>query len=579
MADISTSTTDPNGIAHLINNDIVDLKYIDLTTSTFANPGPNYTGYAADGYWYESGVADPSKSYFKSSWATEGEHTTATSNRGLLDRFPDRILLVTTPEEVVILDADDLSVWMRCVTSATSVGMGNHTFLSWTSKPVLVASSFSEGVLIVATSEYGVRIADFRFDVAYRLAESNFWLSMNPVLDGATNGLVGRNAAGFWLHNHFSDTTVAGYDDRPRLTHNQCISVTSGTFAKKASGVRPPTGDLSGGVDFTVPRAVVGHWKGMTVIEFRPTVPRPADAETDAPPARGPLVDGYTTFRTSADDSQGFIRKETTDWKVVDDGDGDTTTPTITNISGDPDYDGGDRPVRPGDLISLPGASTTPTHPSGLFEITGVSSGYLQVLPELGLDEAGSGGEYKIYRSVPAAKISREGYLYFCQGQTRIVRADEDWLPGGSAGPGFHSSSNYAKIGKGRYVSDMMLLGEDNDVYVSNSEGVVFASTSDIESEGNAELRYSVRGGEGKYKILAGGGAEDRQCHAVVADVETGHILVSSGDSSPAVTEIDLSIQHAFRDFDSTSTPAVTSKVKSLVSFRNPEGPPDKEIS
>ena len=127
-----------------------------------------------------------------------------------------------------------------------------------------------------------------------------------------------------------------------------------------------------------------------------------------------------------------------------------------------------------------------------------------------------------------------------------------------------------------------MLFGEDNDVYVTNNAGVYLASKKAIEEEGNAELRYSTSAGDGSYKILAGGGTDDlpnTKCTAVVADVETGHLLVAVGGSSPAVTEIDLSIQQAFRDFDSTSTPPVTSDVKSLVSFRNPDGPPDKEIS
>ena len=130
MPDISSSTQDTNGINMLQSDKLRYVQYVDITALIFYSPDATFTGYSADGYYYTNGIIDATHSPAIASWSSEGQHTSATATRGLLDRFPDRIFVVTTDEEVAILDADSLDVWMRFIkpavpTSGSLIGKAN----------------------------------------------------------------------------------------------------------------------------------------------------------------------------------------------------------------------------------------------------------------------------------------------------------------------------------------------------------------------------------------------------------------------------------------------------------------------
>ena len=200
MADISTGTTDSNGIAHLTSNTIKFLKFVDITNSSFANPDVTYNGYAADGFLRTAGVASSTKA----TWASEGEHTTATSSRGLEDGFPKRIFVILTATELVILDADSLAVWMRFTLAGTSTPSDFYALGG--SSSGLIDADFVDGVLTVAVSDSsnaaynGAVVVDFRKDAMLRLSSS-------------TNGVLApsiskRNSAAVWTSGTSSVASV-----------------------------------------------------------------------------------------------------------------------------------------------------------------------------------------------------------------------------------------------------------------------------------------------------------------------------------------------------------------------------------
>jgi len=196
MADISTSTIDSNGITHLLSNLILSIQFVEVEKSEFANPSSSFTGYAADGFYYSSGSADPTVSTFKASWAEEGEHETATSTRGILDRFPARIFIVSTDQEVIILDADDLAVWMRFILSSSSISSATGPVMGGSEADV-VSASFSEGVLFVATTK-GIRFIDF-------LTDSAKYITSAATYSGS--GLGSRNSETFYDTDEFTPSS------------------------------------------------------------------------------------------------------------------------------------------------------------------------------------------------------------------------------------------------------------------------------------------------------------------------------------------------------------------------------------
>ena len=196
MADISTSTQDSNEITHLLSDSILSMQFVEVEKSEFANPSRDFTGFAADGFYYVSGVPDPTATTFKASWAEEGEHETATSSRSTLDRFPERIFVISTDQEVVILDADDLGVWMRFTMSSSAISTATGPVLGGTESSI-VSAEFSEGVLFVATT-MGVRFVDF-------ITDSSKYITSSKTYSGG--GLTDRNSETFYDTSEFEPSS------------------------------------------------------------------------------------------------------------------------------------------------------------------------------------------------------------------------------------------------------------------------------------------------------------------------------------------------------------------------------------
>lgn len=286
MSSFSSSTVDSNGIAHLLSDDLRDVRFYDVSQSRFASPDKTYTGYAASGFFYTLGSPSPELDDFKAAWAAEGEGD-ATSERGTLDRFPARIFVVTTALEVVILDADSLDVWMR-FTPLDGASAGAYGNFIGPSGAELVGAVFHEGVLAVCTGA-GIRIADFRADTCY---------------------VIGMADLGSWA----SGTVAAGIVLRGTDEMLEVTSIDVGATVRLAQHSAGLCIDMASAIlDGQTPAAVgvllaVGHPDGLTVVQ---------------------VVQGdYPETRTHAFTLSGSMAN------AVDDNDGDEVTPYMSDDSG-----------------------------------------------------------------------------------------------------------------------------------------------------------------------------------------------------------------------------------------------------
>lgn len=515
---ISISTTDDNGIAHLLSNSLVDIRFVDISESAFANPDSAYTGYAADGFWRTAGVPKPLLAHFKSTWAEEGE-SAASTHRGDLDRFPDRIFIVTTAAEVVIFNADDLTVWMRFIPLA-GAGAGNGAFLG-DSDTTIQSADFTEGVLVVGTSE-GLRIADFRLDKCYFLGATAAW-ECEDYSSTLGTGVIDRNTDTVL---DFLDITATGSSNN-KVVQADCTHVHVRRYA-------------------TTMLCAVAHPQGISGIQI---------------PTTGPVVEEHN-FRVDADvapeNYQGGY--------AFDDNDADATTPYIKHTGANWEGD----QVLVGDVIV--------TSASASHTITKVESDKLTVTPEIDLAELDI--DYDIFRPCRRTYIDATGYLYFLNGLQKVSRASpsawyqtpDENAPGSYDGidPFAFSTNTGTAESAVTDANDLEVSGSGN-VFVATDLGVFYISATDLIANKNMALFYSTTGAT--HNILQGG---FKDCAALVLDPETGHLMVGANSGGDTVlTEIDMNLHQAFRSFDSTD---VTGPTNALVAYRNTKGPPDVEL-
>ncbi|MEC9227279.1 MAG: hypothetical protein VYA21_00520, partial [Verrucomicrobiota bacterium] len=181
-----------------------------------------------------------------------------------------------------------------------------------------------------------------------------------------------------------------------------------------------------------------------------------------------------------------------------------------------------------------------------------------------------------VTRSVKAVVADGKD-LYYTHSLGKVAKESSDWYgAGGSEIDAFSATSGVVTVSNPGDINNISILNED--LYLSATVGVYYVASNifEVEDQG-AELRYSTSTGGGRYPVL-NGDQDGGTCVGV--DPETGHLLVANtGTTESSVTEIDVSIHQAFQHFDSSSTPAVTSPVTTLATYRNVNGPPDVEVS
>lgn len=255
MTTFSSLTTDSNGIQHLLGAQVVDFQFVDVTKSRFYAPDSDYTGYGANGFYYTAGALDPGFVQYKALWAVEGE-SAASINRGDRDAFPNRIFVVTTTEDVVILNADDLTVWMRFRKDVTSFGTG---YLIGDSSTTLYGARFVSGWLVVATSN-GLRMADFRRDICYYFgATGTGQRSYSPTDPTSGGGVSNRNTDGI-----VDQVAGAGGSGGKTVLAAACTGLSVGTIGTTLVAaihhVRGFTGVLINSTAVTIPQLTEHDW-------------------------------------------------------------------------------------------------------------------------------------------------------------------------------------------------------------------------------------------------------------------------------------------------------------------------------
>lgn len=509
---LSTSQVDANGIQRLLSDNVLEVHYVEVYRSVFWHPDREYTGFAADGYWYTDGIVDPTHSPPRATWATEA--TTATIDCGTLDRFPRKILVVLTPLEVCIFDANDLTVWRRFRISRNSPPALGPVLGPPTAE--LRSVSFRNGFLVVAT-DIGLRIVDFRRDFAYAYRSGASYRSK-------LTGLQNRNNL----------TYMDGLPVLPTLSTNDCrdvslenISVPSGTDKRS----------------FTL--CAVATSLGFSGLVL------------DRPGISAPQVKNETISRTFA-----------IAWSVLDDGDGDSTSPYFVDLGSN--WKGVE--VSPGDVL-ITDAATTHTIVS-VDQI--VPGSRLTLDPELPLTASGAG--YLVRRGSSVVRVQPDGTLYLSNGVNRITHiTNNSWYWGVT--PVFlnlSTSQPTSTLSATVEAMNDLFVTPSGDVYAATSIGIFRATDQILEDGALAPFFYSsadVTEVDAQYKILVGAG---RDCPAVAVDPETGNVIVSLNEvegswvKKSVVTEINPTIQQAFRHFDRVGI------VNSFAAYRNPSGPPDE---
>lgn len=377
----------------------------------------------------------------------------------------------------------------------------------------LRSMSFDNGFLVVAT-EQGLRIANFQMDEAYSLRAFTSKRSL-------TTGLVNRN----------EDTYMDGATIAPVLGANNCLRVDTQILSN-------PSGASKRGYTVCVATNAYGF---DGIVLSKPGISLPE-------------------VKTTA-----IARSFTSAWSVYDDSDGDGTSPYLVDAGSN--WLG--LQVSEGDTLvtDIPSTHT-------VVEVDQVIPGSrLKLDPEL--DTSATGAAYVIVRGCPAARIRGDGALYLANGESRIsIFEGTDWYEGVT--PLFSNLTTTALSVKLNAVvesiNDLALTGS-GDVYAATSLGIFYAALGTFEDGGVASFRYSSEGvvdEVAEYKILYGSG---KSCPAVGVDPETGNVIVSlnsTDETSSVVTEINPNIHHAFRYFDKVGL------VKTLVTYRNPSGPPDE---
>ena len=195
VLDIDNSSTDSNGESYYAGN-AVGGHFFANTLTTFFTPDTTYTGYAANGYYYTSGVIDNSN---RATWALEGVTPPDSSTRSDQDSMPDEVFVLYSETEVTIIDAVSLDMWMKF----------NISLLSGLSSTKIIKAKYAAGILCVLFQQEdeddtpgGLLIFNFRHDSINYIDNSTYELRKGIDLR--------NNATSFGSHPN--DTTFAPTD-------------------------------------------------------------------------------------------------------------------------------------------------------------------------------------------------------------------------------------------------------------------------------------------------------------------------------------------------------------------------------
>jgi hypothetical protein len=485
LEDIGPGSVDANGIQIFLGSDIRDIRFVEVSQQLFANPDEEYTGYTASGFWYTNGVADPTHIPFKATWASEGEGT-PTIDRGPLDRFPARLFIYTTNREVVLLNADDLTVWLR-VKLLTTVVAGIGNFLG-DNATIVRQADFVNGYLVVATSE-GLRIADFKNDLGFfygasAASRSEYWV------DTIGEGLVNRNT------DAFSSFSALG---GPRnVVNDDCLCLDTGVRS-----------EIVGTTKNNVTVCGVGHPDGYTGVRL--VYPSSSFPETVESPQ---IISYISAWSMLADAGPGspFFSDGVSNWA----GDGVRALDTLQTDIG-----------------------TTHT-------ITEVNALYLRIDPELPL--AAVGASYTVLRQVRALAVTEEAYFYFANGSGMVTYVPaSDWYE--TPINGFLKPFDTIEMTNPGIITDMAIGPSERffatsvGVFYANEQSFIDGNDAEFRYSSAAYTDMDAT-----YKILRGDipscssiTIDPETGHLLVATTTGlgGHI-----------SEIDTSIQQMFRFVD-----------------------------
>lgn len=475
---------------NLLSPEIQEIRFSEVYRSPFWHPDREYTGYAANGYWYTNGDLDPTHEPYKATWAQEGEGD-ASTHRGAQDSFPKKILIVLTRLEAAIFDADSLTLWLRfSLPRSSPPGLG---YFLGTGAAELRSVTFDNGILVVATSA-GLRIANFRLDEAYAYRAVGSKKS--------TGGLVDRNTA----------TYMDGSALVATISANNCYRVDSQNLAQP-SGVEKRVTTVcacahTAGFDGLV------LWKSQSFT--------------------------YPTVKKTP-----ILRAITSAWSMGDDGDGDSKSSLFTDSGTNWEGIG----VRPGDTL----VTDTPSTHTIVEVAQAIPGSFLRIDPELDLTDSGANyAIYRGSRAVRVA-MDGSLYAANGENSVALFATSSWYQDGSSLYSNLTTPYPAVRFAADAEQLNDLALDGSGGVYAATTLGIFYASSADLEGSGFAKLRYSTPslldvGAE--YSVLSG---EGTNCLAVCVDPETGNVLVSvvtDDGLASTVTEINPNIHHPFRFFD-----------------------------
>jgi hypothetical protein len=519
MADISTTAQDANGIAMLLSDSIKYIQYVDLTITTFYSPDAGYTGYSYTGYGFTNGVVDLSFSPQIASWSTEGQHTIATNSRGLLDKFPDRIFVITTVAEVVILNADNLDVWMRFTLASGSTG----TFLG-TATTVVKKALFVEGYLIVYT-EGAIRIASFTKDFGY-------------VISGASVVRSGwdlskRNDVSFWITSSVAITN----------THStQKTLMSSDILCMDAKYINDNV------------LVAVGHPKGFSSVDIT-------------------NIEVAGLDRSKHNELKIAVTVGGSGWEIVDDGDGDATSPIFAEDYPNPSpTNWTSAGVKAGDTVEVDfGSGNVSYQISQVNE--NVSGQGLVFTTEATLYQSSSANnlQYQIYRAVDAVDILYSGELILSNGHSSVAMSSSAWrdVTQSSFG-GFTVAQNYSNMSGGGKVN--IIVSDSDEIFVGTSQGLYRTTKPKMEAEEAAEFWYSSSSVSRYYDVIKDHTLPSTSVTSIAKDSESGHLFFAFNGTAGILFGVDLA-SHRLSSSTTSTTP-----IEGLGGFRNNNGPPNREL-